>query len=319
VNHDTPPDPARLRSLGDAHEQELLMSAVADQPSDETRAAALRAVLTAHRTRRRAAFARSGVLGAGLLAAAASIFLYQRREAPHLSARAETPLRALENGGAPSASANASASASAASDDALSPCSSPMVAAGKEPLIDDFEDGDSRAPMLEHRAGNWYVFNDGTGVQVPKLGTMVVPTRIPGGNGASQSALFSSGSKFTKWGAVLSFEFTPRRCYDASAYDGIEFLARGRGEIWVSIKMTQVITEDFGGSCKHDCFDGHQKLIRLSPRFQTYRVAWEELHQMGFGAPVPFDPRSLHSVEFSVHPEQTPFSFWVDDVSFSRR
>jgi len=34
---------------------------------------------------------------------------------------------------------------------------------------------------------------------------------------------------------------------------------------------------------------------------------------------VPFDSRSLFSIQFSVLPEQTPFDFWIDDVSFIPR
>jgi len=48
-------------------------------------------------------------------------------------------------------------------------------------------------------------------------------------------------------------------------------------------------------------------------------VTWAELKQRGFGQAVPFDPRSLLSLELSVDPEQTPFDFWVDDVSFLAR
>jgi licheninase len=199
------------------------------------------------------------------------------------------------------------------------PCTPLAIAEGKNPLIDDFEDGDVRMPMVEHRAGQWYTFNDGTGSQLPKPGVLFSATRIPGGRGASRFGLHNQGGKFSKWGANLSLELNPRRCYDASAYGGIEFWTRGRGEIRVVVEMTHVITEEFGGSCTHDCFDGHGKRIKLSPDFQHVVVRWEELHQGGFGSPVPFDARSLYGIKFSVQASQTPFDFWIDDVSFSPR
>jgi hypothetical protein len=114
-------------------------------------------------------------------------------------------------------------------------------------------------------------------------------------------------------------EFNPRHCYDASVYGGFEFWARGRGEIRFVVKMTQVVAEEFGGSCSHDCYDGHAKRIKLSRDFQHFVVQWDELKQTGFGTPLAFDARSLDAIEFSVLPEQTPFDFWIDDVSFIPR
>ena len=201
----------------------------------------------------------------------------------------------------------------------LQPCTPAMRAAGEQPLIDDFEDNDARIAPLEHRAGFWSASNDNGGTQRPAPGGPLSMTRIPGGRGASQFALHSSGSKFSKWGALVAADFSPRRCYDASAYAGITFFARGRGSLNVVVKMTQVAPEEFGGSCTHDCFDTHRVTLPLTNNWQEKRVTWAELTQKGFGQVVPFDPRSLLSLEFSVAPEQTPFDFWVDDIRFLQR
>jgi len=194
-----------------------------------------------------------------------------------------------------------------------------MRAAGSEPLIDDFEDNDARIASLEHRAGFWSASNDNTGKQRPAPGGPLAMTRIPGGRGASQFALHTSGNKFTKWGALLAADFSPRRCYDASAYAGLVFFARGRGSFNVVAKMTQIAPEEFGGSCTHDCYDSHRATIPLTNDWQAHRVTWAELKQNGFGQSVPFDPRSLLSLEFTVAPEQTPFDLWIDDIRFLER
>ena len=314
MSDDSEPELQRLRATGDPREQRLLASAQGDGAAEEARDAVFQMVLARHRADRRRAVGRSAALGAGLLAIAAGVIVYQRRESPPLTVHAETPGSALAPVGAPRASDRGSRL-----DGAFAACTSPVIAAGNEPLIDDFEDGDSRVPMHEYRAGNWYVFNDGTSSQIPKMGSPVIPRPVSGGAQGSHFALFTSGGKFTKWGAVMSFELSPRRCYDASVYAGVEFLARGRGEVWLNLKMTQVVPEEFGGTCKQDCYDSHQKLIRLAPNFQTYQIRWEELHQAGFGPELPFDPHSLYSIEFSVHPEQSPFGFWIDDLSFIKR
>jgi hypothetical protein len=194
-----------------------------------------------------------------------------------------------------------------------------MRAAGSEPLIDDFEDNDARIAPLEHRAGFWNASNDNTGTQRPTLRGPLSMTRIPGGRGTSQFALHTSGGKFTKWGALLATDFSARRCYDASAYGGLSFFARGRGSFNVVAKMTQIAPAEYGGSCSHDCFDSHRATIALTSDWQERRITWAELEQKGFGQVVPFDPRSLLSLEFTVGPEQTPFDFWVDDVRFLPR
>jgi hypothetical protein len=200
----------------------------------------------------------------------------------------------------------------------VEPCRERAVAEGKNPLIDDFEDGDERAPRLEQRTAAWETFNDGTGAEWPKPG-MVLPVRIPGGRAASRFALHVVGGKFSKWGASLSLELNPRHCYDASAYSGIEFWTRGLGEVRVVAKMTQVMAEEFGGSCTHDCYDSHGKRIKLTRDFQHVVLRWEDLKQQGFGTPLTFDAHSLDAIDFSVLPDETPFDFWIDDVSFIPR
>jgi hypothetical protein len=201
----------------------------------------------------------------------------------------------------------------------LEPCTPAMRARGNEPLIDDFEDNDARIAPLEHRAGFWSAWNDNTATQRPAPGGPLSISRIPGGRGSSQFALHTSGGKFTKWGALLAADFSARRCYDASAYAGIRFFARGRKSFSVVAKMTQIAPEEYGGSCSHDCSDSHRKNVALSENWQEERVTWAELEQQGFGQVVPFDPRSLLSIEFTVAPEQTPFDFWVDDLRFLER
>ena len=91
------------------------------------------------------------------------------------------------------------------------------------------------------------------------------------------------------------------------------------GEVRVVVKMTQVMAEEFGGSCTHDCYDGHAKRIKLTRDFQHVVLRWEDLKQLGFGTPLTFDARSLNAIDFSVLPDETPFDFWIDDVSFIPR
>jgi hypothetical protein len=257
-------------------------------------------------------------LGAGVgLAALVALWLRVGPLQDTPLAREQRPLPSQSAAAAPAASDAHAANAPNTSE--LEPCTPAMRAAGNEPLIDDFEDDDARIAPLEHRAGFWSAFNDNTASQRPTLRGPLAMTRIPGGRGSSRFALHTSGGKFRKWGALLAAEFSARRCYDASAYAGLTFWARGRGSFNVVVKMTQIAPEEYGGSCTHDCNDSHRALVSLTSTWQEKRVTWAELEQKGFGQVVPFDPRSLLSLELTVAPEQTPFDFWVDDVRFLER
>lgn len=321
-----PSQPPRLAHSAAPDARELVRSTRQDAPSAATRELAVEHVLLRYRRHRAAVRAGWVALGGGVALAAGALFWIRAHSLPELQLARELPSANQRGAASPasqampaqSAGPTPSASASARAGE-LEPCTPAMRAAGTEPLIDDFEDNDARISSVEHRAGFWSASNDNTGKQRPAPGGPLAMTRIPGGRGASQFALHTSGSKFTKWGALLAADFSPRRCYDASAYAGLVFFARGRGSFNVVAKMTQIAPEEFGGSCKHDCYDSHRATIPLSNEWQERRVTWAELKQKGFGQNVPFDPRSLLSLEFTVAPEQTPFDLWIDDIRFLER
>jgi len=324
-----PSQPPRLAQSAAPDARELVRSTRGDAPDAATREVAEEQVLLRYRRwriRQRVAWV---ALGTGIGAAAlAGLWLRENPTPETVPAReqgsartqsgtaaqtplpVEVPVPAHEPVPAPRASTRALE---------LEPCTPAMRARGNEPLIDDFEDNDARIAPLEHRAGFWSASNDNTATQRPAPGGPLSIARIPGGRGSSQFALHTSGAKFTKWGALLAADFSARRCYDASAYAGIRFFARGRKSFNVVAKMTQIAPEEHGGSCTHDCSDSHRKSVALSENWQEVRVTWAELEQKGFGQAVPFDPRSLLSIEFTVAPEQTPFDFWVDDLRFLER
>lgn len=314
MSHDDEP----LKPLRDAPhtlEASLLGSAGQDRSAPGVQQSALRLVLErqqheqAGRQRRRQ---RLVVVGAVALAAGATLFLRAHARAPAL--QAEPP--ALT---ASTRTVKPAPSASVTPVSPLAPCTPPGIGSGKDVLIDDFEDGDSRLRVSDKRAGYWLTFNDGTGKQEPRPGSTFAANRIPGGRGDSHFGLHSSGGKFSKWGTALSAEFSPRRCYDASAYAGISFWARGRAQLRVSVKMTQVIGEEFGGSCVENCYDTHAVDRSLSADWQQYHVRWEELAQSGSGLILPFDAHSLFALEFGVPGGRPPYDFWIDDVSFIPR
>jgi hypothetical protein len=170
---------------------------------------------------------------------------------------------------------------------------------------------------LDGRTGNWATYDDGTGKQTPPDKSPLFPARIAGGRGTSTRALHLFGGKFKNWGVTFGAELASAACYDASAYGGIEFWAKGPGVIKVGFQMIDIQDEKYGGFCKTDCYNTHRKVIELSKNWKHYSVRWDELHQLyKAGAPLAFDPSRVRMLDFGIGPEATPFDLWLDDVEF---
>jgi hypothetical protein len=308
--HETEPPPPEVLPDAELAELErlLLRSAKLDVPSLAARERALASglgVLGERPPRRLGRIVASAVV---VLAAAAAAVLLHRAAPKPASVAAERILTV------PSARASAAAPALPLS------CPELVIARGNQPLIEDFEQDDSWVLPADGRRGSWITYDDGTGTQTPPSRSALFPSRVPGARGANKRALHVVGSHFTNWGVTFGTELADAACYDASAYAGISFLAKGPGEIRVGLQMIDVQDVKYGGLCQSDCYDTHRKVIPLSAAFKRYVVRWEELRQLFVaGPPVAFDPRRVRFLEFGIAPESTPFDLWIDDVSFVPR
>ncbi len=200
---------------------------------------------------------------------------------------------------------------SASSKPAPDPCRQHVAAAGKQPLIDDFEDGDDAVLDFESRSGLWRWARDTDG---PGSAPALLPIPRVGAKAGNQMALHVKGGRLLEWGAVVEFNFKPS-CYDASVYQGLSFQAKGPGRIFVAPREVGTIPETEGGTCTQDCYNPHVKKVELDRQWKTYRIEWSEFEQRGYGRP-PFDPKQLHSIAFLIRTEDTPYDLWFDDVSF---
>ena len=297
--NDLNPDEKRVEEL-------LLRSARLDAPEGDTKQRALDAGLSAlgeRRWSRRATLAASTGLA---LAAAATLWLASRASGDE--ARIVSPER-IRTAAPPKLVTRE-----------LPACPKLVVARGDAPLLDDWEENDSRVAPLDGRAGNWATYDDGTGKQTPPDKSPLFPSRIAGGRGSSNRALHLFGGKFKDWGVTFGAELANAACYDASAYGGIEFWAKGPGIIKVGFQMLDVQDEKYGGLCKTDCYNTHRTVIELSKTWKHYAVRWDELHQLYDAGPaLTFDPRRVRFLEFGIGPENTPYDLWLDDVAFVKR
>ncbi|HYP98570.1 MAG TPA: hypothetical protein VER96_07850 [Polyangiaceae bacterium] len=207
-------------------------------------------------------------------------------------------------------------------------------------LVDDVEDGDyTIQPINAPYGGTWYIFNDGTGNQLPDDLSIFKP--VASGNCTPKFAAGTSGDSFTIWGAGLGVTFSDFQphAFDASAYSGIQFWAKAnvtatnptpklKVKVMVGISGTTGVAN--GGTCvpidKLICED-HYYMRRspiLTQEWAFYTITFADaaaFGQAGFGPQVPFDKAQILSLQFLVPPSSTPpasptFDFSVDDVAF---
>lgn len=251
---------------------------------------------------------------AGALALfAAGVLLVQFALEPAADApiAAEHTEASRRSSGAPGAAPLVSARPTSAEID---PCLSAAQAAGSEPLIDDFEDGDDAVLPFEGRVGFWRWPRE---IDAPGTAPALIPVPRPDATRGNRLAQHVKGGQLLDWGATVEFDFRPT-CYDASRYAGVSFQARGPGRIYFAARERSVIPIAEGGSCLADCHNPHVAKVELESGFRTYQVRFAELRKRGIGTP-PLDAHRLHSLAFLIRPEDTPYDVWLDDVRFLQR
>jgi hypothetical protein len=189
-----------------------------------------------------------------------------------------------------------------------------------EPLLDDFEDGDSQVLLVAGRNGAWFAANDGTALQTPDPHVDTLPALLTPPNGASLRALHTSGAGFTVWGALVGANFvvsgTTAMPYSISAYQGLSFSAKvGKvgcvKQVRVSIRNYDTVYGCTG------CGDHFGATATLGDTFQTIFVPFSSLKQQGWGRPLvaSFDSERTYAVTFTWAAFQT-FDVWIDNLSF---
>jgi hypothetical protein len=249
-----------------------------------------------------------GLVGAGLLVLLGVVSVqHLRRQATRAQGVPATAATLASNRQVPSI-------ASIAVNPPRDPCETRKRAPGKEPLIDDFEDGNPLIAAFEDRVGLWSLFKDS---DFAGSFNTITPTLLTRPTQKNRYALHAVGGELLNWGATISFPFQPA-CYDASAYAGVTFSAKGPGRVFVGMREVSVVPVEYGGACTKDCYNTHEKKVDLSTRWQSYTVLWSEMRQRGYDTK-PLDPSRTSGMSFLVHAADTPYDFWLDDVKFATR
>jgi hypothetical protein len=208
--------------------------------------------------------------------------------------------------------------------------------------IDFADDGDGSLAALNGRKGKWGTFRDQCpgGMVKPPVGTPVSPEEggVNGSLGyyrATAEGLQSRQAEDNCWGAYLYFDLnddgeTSSHDYDATAYTGIFFAAKGQtsNDNLVSVRLVEaeLVATTNGGDCDPAsvCEDHYGDFITVGPEWRGYELRFSELTQSGWGFKAAFDPARLRSVQFvgnSVNAAGISFDFdiSIDQVGFIKR
>lgn len=157
-------------------------------------------------------------------------------------------------------------------------------------LIDDVEDGDSRAEGF----GWWYPTNDNTSSQ--GWGFEPVVDRA-----SSKLAVRTHGSGFMDWGAILGVTLRESGSLDASQQQALWFWARAQPgaipHMWAQLVDTR---------------DTFSFQVELTDSWAEYHVPFTSFRSKDGAQP---DPSQLVVVQFLFPPEQN-FDVWFDDLAF---
>jgi hypothetical protein len=196
-------------------------------------------------------------------------------------------------------------------------------------VIDNFDDNDGRILMVSGRQGPWHTFNDtSSGNQQPPVGAAFTP-QAGGANGTPYAAhTTGSGYKFGGVGLDLDNATTmpegmQSQAYNASAYSGIRFWAKGNGNLRVEFPQRSFVPTTRGGACNEStstCWNVYgsrsaQGTLSLTD-WKQVTISFSSLEREDGSKTPAFDPSQLMGIAFK-HEGDT-FDFWIDEVELTR-
>lgn len=96
---------------------------------------------------------------------------------------------------------------------------------------------------------------------------------------------------------------------DVSRFKGLRFAARGDGQSYMVVMITQGVKD----------FDDFSYLFKSTAGWTTVDVPFTKFKQMGFGAPMKWSGKDLKAIRFQIQtfgPPISHYEFAVDDVEF---
>ena len=180
-------------------------------------------------------------------------------------------------------------------------------------LIDDMESGTGYICEGNGRVGSWFSYVDAQGSFSP-AGDPVPTSVVSPARDGSQRAMHAYGTRVDYAGFGFWMSDVPIT-YDASAYTGIRFYAKGTpGTLKVIVQTAATESTTYGGDCTLPTLScaGNDAGVSLdSSAWALKTVPFSELRN----GTAPFDKSDIWSIEFQ--PEGAgSFDYWIDDLSF---
>ena len=218
---------------------------------------------------------------------------------------------------------------------ALAACPAPPAAGAiADLLIDDLEDKDNGVARVGNRTGYWYTYLDAFGSTItPKPDATGTAPLLPGSTmcHGGMACIMISGTtaaadevakKYPYAGVGFDFSNAKKPCiYNASAYTGIKFWARGDVPITIKLNTSATAKMDGGGTCTGDlCNGGFSPAgadVVLTAAWQQIDINFATAAPPAWAAALAMHPdkANLVSLQVQVPPGQT-FSIALDDFTF---
>ncbi|MDX2023879.1 MAG: hypothetical protein SF187_26810 [Deltaproteobacteria bacterium] len=136
---------------------------------------------------------------------------------------------------------------------------------------------------------------------------------------ASAGSLNLTARGYTSWGVSLVMPFLARNSfYDASAFLGIQFLARGTRYLDGRVNVSDRNSSPVGGHCKSslgECYNHWGRGWKITTEWRLYRLMFDELDQIGGNRFGPFDVHHVLGLEFAVV-GQDSYDLQIDEIAF---
>ena len=107
--------------------------------------------------------------------------------------------------------------------------------------------------------------------------------------------------------------------FNAEAFEGLSFVARGSGRIRVNLGIPETTPGEQEGRCQRGCWDSHGAFVFLTEEWAQHRLPWSAFAQQGWGTASRLNVKELLAVNFSVLRGDQPAELWLDDVAFLAR
>ena len=204
-------------------------------------------------------------------------------------------------------------------------------------VIDDLDDEDLQISPSAGRQGSWFAYDDNSGGERTDIEIEAAAGNGNGGasgagndgdsdgdsdsdSGSDGSAACIRGKDFIQWGGGMGFSLSQpngaRQSYDASAYTGLSFRAKGSDDVEFRALVVDNYSDPTAGECS-GCNDHFRVVFTPDSNWKRYSFAWADFEQQGFGDQQPsLCPSALRAIQFQ-WPREADFELCVDDIAFT--